>query len=150
LTFYGSPTAARALLAAPADLPADLAPEAVAAWRQYLAATPAHASETARTVDRAAEDGALDLRTAVLMLARLHDLDHAFALADKLANEPTRDPRFLFEAVAGPLRRDARFPSLAARFGLPVYWRSTGRWPEICSGPQAEMDCRAAFSAVGI
>ena len=150
LTFYGSPEAARALLATPADLPADMAPEAVAAWRQYLAATPAHASETARAVDRAAEDGALELRTAVLMLARLHDLDHAFALADKLANEPTRDPRFLFESVAGPLRRDARFPRLAARFGLTAYWRSTGRWPDICSGPQAELDCRAAFSAAGI
>ena len=150
LTFYGSPMATRALLAAPADLPADLAPEAVAAWRQYLAATPAHASDAARTVNRAAEDGALDLPTAVLMLARLHDLDHAFALADKLANEPTPDPRFLFKSAAGPLRRDARFPRLAARFGLPAYWRSTGRWPDICSGPNAEIDCRAVFSAAGI
>jgi DNA-binding winged helix-turn-helix (wHTH) protein/TolB-like protein/tetratricopeptide (TPR) repeat protein len=150
LTFFGSSEAARALLATPADLPANLAPEATVAWRRYISATPARTRAAALSVDRAAEDGALGLSTSVLMLARLHDLDHAFAQAEKLADEADTYPQFLFEPAAAPLRRDPRFMRLAARFGLPAYWRGTGRWPDFCADPHAELDCRAALSAAGL
>jgi hypothetical protein len=41
------------------------------------------------------------------------------------------------------MRRDPRFFGLAKRIGLLDYWRSTGRWPDFCAGPDAPMPvCR--------
>jgi len=58
-----------------------------------------------------------------------------------------RDPKFLFEPAAAPLRRDPRFMELATRFDLPAYWRGAGRWPDACPGARTEHDCAAALAA---
>ncbi|HZZ67176.1 MAG TPA: winged helix-turn-helix domain-containing protein [Phenylobacterium sp.] len=145
--FYGDPAAARTLLMTPASLPGDLAPEALAAWRAFLAARPSDDAQAARRVAHAANGGALDLRTAVLMLAQLHDLDDAFSEAERIASQPDRDPKFLFEPGAAPLRRDRRFMDLATRFDLVGYWRGVGHWPDACPGARTEPDCAAALAA---
>jgi TolB-like protein/DNA-binding winged helix-turn-helix (wHTH) protein len=145
--FYGDPGAARTLLVTPANLPGDLAPEALAAWRAFLAARPGDDAQAARRVVHAADGGALDLQTAVLMLAQLHDLDDAFSEAGRIASQPDRDPKFLFEPAAAPLRRDPRFMGLATRFDLPPYWRGAGHWPDACPGARTEPDCAAAMAA---
>jgi TolB-like protein/DNA-binding winged helix-turn-helix (wHTH) protein len=146
--FYGDPAAARTLLMTPADLPADLAPEALAAWRGFLAVKPGDDAQAARRVAHAANSGALDLQTAVLMLAQLHDLDDAFSDAERIASQPDRNPKFLFEPAAAPLRRDRRFMDLATRFDLLGYWRDVGHWPDACPGARTEPDCAAALAAV--
>jgi hypothetical protein len=83
------------------------------------------------------------------MLATLGDLDGAFAQAGKIAAQPGRDPIFLFEPAAAPLRRDPRFVRLAEQFGLPDYWLGVGKWPDFCAGPHPEIDCRATFVKAG-
>jgi TolB-like protein/DNA-binding winged helix-turn-helix (wHTH) protein len=145
--FYGDPAAARTLLATPADLPGDLAPEALAAWRAFLAVRPGGDAQAARRVTHAADGGALDLQTAVLMLAQMHDLDDAFREAVRTAGQPDRNPTFLFEPAAAPLRQDRRFMDLATRFDLLAYWRGGGHWPDACPGARAEPDCAAALAA---
>jgi TolB-like protein/DNA-binding winged helix-turn-helix (wHTH) protein len=145
--FYGDAAAARTLLATPANLPGDLSPEAVAAWRDFLAATRGGDVPAARRVAHAADGGALDLETAILMLAQLHDLDDAFREAERIASQPHQDPNFLFEPAAAPLRRDPRFMDLATRFHLPAYWRGAGHWPDACPGARTERDCAAALAA---
>jgi DNA-binding winged helix-turn-helix (wHTH) protein/TolB-like protein len=145
--FYGDPAAARTLLATPVDLPGDLAPEALAAWRAFLAVRPTDDPQVARRVMHAADGGALDVETAVLMLAQLHDLNDAFSEAERIVGKPDRDPRFLFEPAAASLRRDRRFMDLAGQLGLPAYWRGTGRWPDACLGARTDSDCGAALAA---
>ncbi len=135
------------LLATPANLPGDLAPEALAAWRAFLAVRPADDPQEARRVVQAADGGALDRETAVLMLAQLHDLDDAFSEAERIVGKPDRDPSFLFEPAAAPLRRDRRFMDLAAQFDLPAYWRGAGRWPDACPGARTDRDCATALAA---
>ncbi len=150
LTFYGPSQAALAALHTPGDLPADLSSNAIAVWRQYLRARAGHNNRDARqALSRAAEDGVLDLPMAILMLAQLHDLDDSFVYADRLADESGANPRVLFEPAAAPLRRDPRFVRLMSRFGLPAYWRKTGRWPDFCTSADVKIYCRAAFSAAG-
>jgi DNA-binding winged helix-turn-helix (wHTH) protein/tetratricopeptide (TPR) repeat protein len=85
----------------------------------------------------------------MLALARLHDLDAAFQLADRLyprriaptteeeealwlANPSNLDTIFLTGPGAAPMRGDPRFLPLAERLGLARYWRSNGL-PDFCT-----------------
>jgi TolB-like protein len=84
----------------------------------------------------------------MLGLARLGDLDRAYAIADRLypprlgPDEATeermwlQDPAptatfYITSAAATPLRRDLRYVALAERVGLLRYWRN-GRPPDFC------------------
>ena len=88
--------------------------------------------------------------TCIVALARLGDLDGAFAKADQAfpqlrARSPAEEekqwlddpdplPLILLSSAAGaPLRRDPRFLQIAERVGLLDYWRS-GRLPDFCRG----------------
>lgn len=92
---------------------------------------------------------ALDGIICMLGLARLGDLDGAFALAGRLYpsrlgrnaadedrlwldNPGTNPVAFLIGPAAAPMRRDGRYLALAARVGLLAYWRS-GRLPDFCT-----------------
>ena len=98
----------------------------------------------------------------MLDLARLGDLDGAFALADKVyparrghnaadddriwLENPSPGPvAFLTGSAAAPMRRDPRYLALAERLGLLDYWRS-GRLPDFCTIAH-EPVCAAIFSA---
>lgn len=95
-------------------------------------------------------------RLCLIALARIGDLDAAFAIADRMyparigrsARETERiwldqpDPEsteFIVSPAAAPLRRDPRFLGLARRVGQLDYWRS-GRRPDFCRKP-AEPIC---------
>jgi len=152
-TFYGGADDALALLKDRAAMPADLTPQAIAAWRGFLDAertpNPALSARAARSLVSAADAGALDQRTAVLMLSSLGDVDHAFDQAGKALGRPDVDPKFLFSQPAAAMRRDPRFMPLAQRFGLLDYWQGTGKWPDFCVGPHPEIDCRTAAAKAG-
>jgi hypothetical protein len=95
--------------------------------------------------------------TCMIGLARLGDRDNAFLIADRLyprllgrtAGEEDKlwldgdaaPLAIVTSPAAAPLRRDARFISLAQRTGLLAYWRS-GRLPDFCKPPQPEPICR--------
>ena len=93
----------------------------------------------------------------LLALARLGDMDDAFAIAfriypnrvgrtaaeeDRLWLETSRygETDILMGPAAAPLRRDPRFLELARGLGLLSYWRS-GRLPDFCRSPQPEAIC---------
>jgi len=93
----------------------------------------------------------------MLALARLGDIDDAFAIAfrtypnrvgrtpadeDKLWLNTSRygETDILMGSAAAPLRRDPRFLELARGLGLLAYWRS-GRLPDFCRGAQREPIC---------
>jgi len=85
-----------------------------------------------------------------MMLASLGETDLAFEQAGKILKTQDDNPSFLFTPQMAALRRDPRFMPLAARIGLLDYWRSTGKWPDFCAGPHAEVDCRAAAARAGV
>jgi DNA-binding winged helix-turn-helix (wHTH) protein/TolB-like protein len=149
--FSGSPAAASALLDDPAARPAELAGPAIDAWRALLLArsarTPAHVAAAARLVVGVDDRGLLDHETAVMMLAGLGEVDAAFAAAQKAVREERLEPWVLFTEPTRAMRRDPRFARLAASLGLVDYWRSTGKWPDFCAGPKAEIDCRTVFGS---
>ena len=84
----------------------------------------------------------------MLALARLGDLDGAFAFADpifppRLGRTPTEEQALwlrnpwstptsvITSRAAAPMRRDLRYIALARRVGLLDYWRA-GRLPDFC------------------
>ncbi len=86
--------------------------------------------------------------SCLLGLAKLGDLDAAYALADRMypsqiGRTPAEEDRiwldnpgaypvaYLTSPAAAPLRRDPRYLALAQRVGLLGYWRS-GRLPDFC------------------
>jgi tetratricopeptide (TPR) repeat protein len=83
---------------------------------------------------------------AIRTLAFLGFVDDAFAVAQ--AYQPVRpdgveEPGFLFGPKTSALRRDPRFMALANKFGLPQYWRATGKWPDFCADPGLPYNCQA-------
>ena len=154
LSFSGATDDALALLADRAARPTELTPQAIAAWRAFLDArrTPRSnpSARAAQSISSAADAGALDPGTAILMLSSLGDVDPAFERADHLFADSKADPAFLFTRPAAALRADPRFMNLAARLGLVDYWRRTGKWPDFCAGPHPEIDCRAATARAGV
>lgn len=94
----------------------------------------------------------------VVELARLGDMDAAYAIADKfyprrLGRTPAETeqiwlddpegygwPEFITSPAAAPLRRDPRYLALVQRIGLLAYWRSVGP-PDFCR-KQPEPVCR--------
>jgi len=102
---------------------------------------------------------AFDGILCMLGLARLGDLDGAYAVADRLYpsrrartaaeeerlwldNPGTLSLAYVTSPGAAPLRRDPRYLALAERTGLLEYWRS-GRLPDFCGPPKPEPVCSA-------
>ena len=84
-------------------------------------------------------------------LALLGFLDDAFAEAERYAKSaaaPGADPVFLFGPGLGAMRRDRRFLSLTAEFGLVHYWQTTGQWPDFCRDPTLPYACKAEAARV--
>jgi TolB-like protein len=80
--------------------------------------------------------------------AALGDLNTAFRLAQQFSpGYPTTGIiNFLFSPQTESMRRDPRFFAIAKQYGLADFWRSTGRWPDFCSGPHLNA-CRSAVAA---
>ncbi len=100
-------------------------------------------SHAAKLIVDADDHTPLGHEIAIAMLALLGRGDLAWVQADKAARQGGLDPGILFVAKVRAVRQDPRFPSLVARMGMADYWRETGRWPEICRGPQPEPECPA-------
>lgn len=49
----------------------------------------------------------------------------------------------LFRPAFVKLHRDPRFMRVAQHLGLLGYWRTTGRWPDLCIAPELPFDCKA-------
>lgn len=100
------------------------------------------------------------LLTCMIALARLGDLDSAFALADdaypqlvghtakeeekRWLDHPRTAPLGLLSAPAtAPMRADPRFLAVTGRVGLLRYWRA-GRLPDFCRGRPEPVCARIA------
>jgi TolB-like protein len=84
--------------------------------------------------------------SAIESLALLGFVDDAFAVAQRyqpVQSDGTDDPGFLFGPETAALRRDPRFMALANKWGLPQYWRATGKWPDFCDASGLPYNCQA-------
>jgi tetratricopeptide (TPR) repeat protein len=93
-----------------------------------------------------------DPQQAITRLTMLGFVDDAFAVAQHYSPVgPGRadSPWFLFLPEVAALRRDPRFMSLAARFGLVDYWRRTGLWPDFCHDQSLPYSCRREAAKIG-
>ena len=80
---------------------------------------------------------------AIAMLAILGDKDAAFAQAKTyLKRDSYADSSFLFWPNLAEFRRDPRFMPLAVQVGLVDYWRSSGNWPDFCTGQTLPYNCQ--------
>jgi TolB-like protein len=156
-TMYGDPDKARALLDDPKTRPDyGLDERGPTLFRTFLEATEtgdaAQRARAAAALEAGERVGALDPGMATAMLARLGDLDGAFAAANRYADQVGQhdftEPAYLFVSATAPLRRDPRFWPLAARLGLSQYWRTTGHWPDFCSEPGLPYDCKVEAAKV--
>jgi TolB-like protein len=124
-----------------------------------VAAVQANDVARARELCPVDQPGSFKRDLCMLALARLGDIDDAFAIAlrtypnrvgrtpaeeDKLWLDTSRfgETDILMGPAAALLRRDPRFLEIARRVGLLVYWRS-GRLPDFCNPPQPEPICRS-------
>jgi hypothetical protein len=137
------PREVRQMLADAARRPLGLYPEGLEVIELYLNARESGAeADRAAAVDRILDLGVKRLPTdmGILLLARLGDIDAAFALANLYVDNPLTVrasyyfvPLFLYAPVTQPMREDPRFVALLEKLNLPDYWRMTGRWPDFCA-----------------
>jgi DNA-binding winged helix-turn-helix (wHTH) protein/TolB-like protein len=161
---YGDPDVALKLLADDRTAPPDVDPRGAALWREFLAATkpdgPKDRSRLAADLEAGERAGALASGAVTAMLARLGDIDGAFAAANRYVdqintygptkNNPTTLPPYLFISATAPMRRDPRFMPLVARLGLAQFWRATGQWPDFCAEPGLPYDCKAEAAKLSV
>jgi tetratricopeptide (TPR) repeat protein len=84
--------------------------------------------------------------TAMRYLSLLGFVNDAFNVADHynpVGPGGAGSPAFLFDPYAAAMRRDPRFMALANKFGLPQYWRNSGKWPDFCAEPRLPYNCQA-------
>lgn len=128
------------------------------AWRGYarvLGGADDRRAETARALTAALEARRFGVPETsndyIGALLRLGEREAAIRALYRLADSPSgAAPSVLFSREAAALRRDAGFMPLAARLGLLDYWRRSGHWPDVCTGSQPELDCRAAAAKAGV
>lgn len=127
-------------------------PSWTARWRKILNALQSGDPAARNSVRQdLLASGASDPEGAISHLALLGFVDDAFSIAQRdLRVDGSQDDssEFLFDPETDSLRRDPRFMSLAARFGLVDYWRSSGHWPDFCSDPKLPYDCRQVAAKV--
>jgi hypothetical protein len=151
--FGPSPRTALALLSDEATLPHNIAPNGVAAMKDFASARAAlpgtSRAQAVAALSRAAAAGDLDLALAVPALAELGAKDEAFALLAAAASKGFRwggGVGFLTDRATESLRSDPRYWVYASRLGLVRYWRQSG-WPDFCDQPAPRLDCRALAAA---
>ncbi len=122
-----------------------------------IAAVEANDLAKARELCPVDQPGSFKRDLCMLALARLGDVEDAFAIAfrtypkrvgrtpaeeDKLWLDTSRygETDILMGPAAAPLRRDPRFLELANGLGLLTYWRSD-RLPDFCQPPNPEPIC---------
>ncbi len=159
LANFGHVDEARAMLDATQNIPPSLEAGSTAR-RVYLNAlklgtSPARTAAV-KAIHSAMAAGNIDVNEGLQMIARLGDLDGAFALAGTLLDPA--DPRqgltvtrkILFRSPAAGMRRDPRFMALAAKVGLVDAWEKTGKWPDFCAEPGLPYDCRAVAKTLAL
>jgi adenylate cyclase len=132
-------------------------PDNTAAWATFLrvraAGDAAAARAAAVSAGRAADAGKVDRRIAYVQLAGTDQVDAALAqglkwyTAARAQTDPWADffdSTLLFAPATASVRRDPRFMTIAAQFGLTDYWRTSGRWPDFCAEPGLPYDCKTA------
>lgn len=125
------------------DFGSSVAPDWVADWRELLETLQSgHAAARTSLRRKLLASSATDPRQAIIRLTMLGFVDDAFAVAQHYRPAASDSPGFLFQPEAAPLRRDPRFMSLAARFGLVSYWRRTGHWPDFCDHSGLSYSCQ--------
>lgn len=127
-------------------------PSWVGGWRKILGALQSGDPAARNSVrqDGLASSSA-DPEHAIRYLALLGFDDDAFSVAQRdLRVDSSEDDssQFLFGPETDSLRRDPRFMTLAARYGLVDYWRRSGHWPDFCSEPGLPYDCREVAAKV--
>jgi DNA-binding winged helix-turn-helix (wHTH) protein/TolB-like protein/tetratricopeptide (TPR) repeat protein len=108
--------------------------------RPYLQALVAPTRGAAVDLHPDCNDLAFDWR--VRMLARLGEIDAAYAMLDQPMPNSRQNTVFLYYPEMKAFRHDKRFMPLAARLGLVAYWRQSGKWPDFCAEPDLPYDCR--------
>lgn len=84
----------------------------------------------------------LDPHWRTRLLARLGHIDAAYVTFNAM-DRARALPQILFYPEMKEFRRDPRFLTLIAEFGLIDYWRSSDNWPDFCEEPDLPFDCRA-------
>jgi DNA-binding winged helix-turn-helix (wHTH) protein/TolB-like protein len=124
---------------------------------RVVAAVRANDVTKARELCPVDQSGSFKRDVCMLALARLGDIDDAFAIASRIypnrvGRTPAEEDRLwldtsrygetdiLMGSAAAPLRRDPRFLGFARALGLLAYWRS-GRLPDFCQPPATEPIC---------
>jgi DNA-binding winged helix-turn-helix (wHTH) protein/TolB-like protein len=149
VAMYGDPDKALSLLADERTTPAAVSPAGLALWRQFLLAVksgaPADRARTAKALEAGERAHDIAAGSATAMLARLGDIDGAFAAAkDLLAGVGPAEfieAPYLSVSATEPMRRDPRFLPLLAPTGVLQFWLTTGQWPDGCAD-----DCKAAVA----
>jgi TolB-like protein len=115
-------------------------------WRLELDALNTHGAAALSAARQMELDISADRPSvAINGLAFLGLVDDAFAVARRyqpVTPDGADDPAFLFGPEMAALRRDPRFMLLANKFGLPQYWRDTGKWPDFCADPGLPYNCQ--------
>ncbi len=91
-------------------------------------------------------DSVADGPRAMRSLAMLGFVNDAFEVARRyqpVGLHGTDDPAYIFGPKMAAMRRDPRFMALANKWGLPQYWRATGKWPDFCAAPDLPYNCQA-------
>jgi TolB-like protein/Flp pilus assembly protein TadD len=91
-------------------------------------------------------DSVTDGPRAMRSLAMLGFVNDAFEVARRyqpVGLHGTDDPAYIFGPKMAAMRRDPRFMALADKWGLPQYWRATGKWPDFCAEPGLPYNCQA-------
>jgi TolB-like protein/tetratricopeptide (TPR) repeat protein len=148
---YGTPREGKAALDRSAAHPYPGESPALAAWAAFLKARQsggaADKAAAAAALKRAMDQRDLPPEDVIPALAVLGDIDGAFEQLNSVEKAfDANTTEYLFAPATAPLRSDPRFWAFAARTGLIRYWRTTGHWPDVCSGPGA-LDCKAMAAA---
>ncbi|MCI3133617.1 tetratricopeptide repeat protein [Phenylobacterium aquaticum] len=153
LLWSGRIAEARALAA---DLPAKgsrMTPAEIADWRTLSANLPLKGAALTPAAHAALVRLAFAQRSivqvdAMLLLARLGDLDTTFAAAHRLRGTTDGSTVVLFNPPAEAMWRDPRAMRLANELGLVAYWRASGVWPDVCRLPDLSYDCKTEAAKV--
>ncbi len=131
-----------------------LEPAHEAAWRAFIEDRRAGRLRpaTARALSAAVAPNWAEGAPAVLALSLLGEVDHALALAERIADARPGRARFglLYGPAARPMLRDRRFMRFASRVGLGSYWQATGHWPDFCAWPDLPYDCKAEAARAAV
>lgn len=151
LAMYGNETEALALVSSGKRLfnvEADFVAALQAFVRAQVEKTPASRAEAKRALLQAVANHHFGEQGAIEFLAKLGEVDAAFAMAEESyfpeANEPQSSRpnlSILFRPASAIMRRDPRFLPLATRLGLMTFWKAHGS-PDFCATEDVPV-CRA-------